>query len=300
MPTSVSPHPAQGLRSRYGVIRSRDEFERSELWSGRHSRYAIELALASQFAAGEALPGYCTLCGAETSFAFRPVASGGMPNWREELVCPACGLIGRVRSGFSLLLELMGEDAAARVYVTEQASKAYVWLKRRFPEAIGSEFCVDSGKVGSMLAYLAGLIVGERDSIRHEDVRALSMQTGSLDAVACFEVLEHVFEYRTALAEFARVLRPGGVLVVTVPFVVTSPESILRATIDQGGNVRHLLEPEYHGDPINGEGVLCFHHFGWDLLDAIRAAGFADVGLVDCWAPQLGFMGFTGLFVARR
>lgn len=285
---------------RYGVLRSSAEFERSELWAGRHSRYAIELALASQFAGREALPGYCTLCRAETSFAFRPVASGSVPNWREELVCSSCGLISRVRSGFSALLNMIGADATARVYVTEQASKAYVWLKHRFPGAIGSEFCVDSGKLRRMITYLAGLIGGEHRSIRHEDVRALSMEPGSLDAIACFEVLEHVFEYRTALAEFARVLGPGGVLVVTVPFVVTAPESILRATIDQGGNVRHLLEPEYHGDPISGEGVLCFHHFGWDLLDAMRAAGFTDVGLVDCWAPHLGFMGFTGLFVARK
>jgi SAM-dependent methyltransferase len=299
MPTLVSPTAAEGLRLRYGVLRSIAEFERSELWAGRHSRYAIELALAAQFAARQALPGYCRLCGAETSFAFRPVALESMPNWREELACSSCGLINRVRSGFGLLSDLIGGDTAARVYVTEQASRAYVWLKRRFPGAIGSEFCVDSGKIGRMIAYLAGLLGGERGSIRHEDVRALSMEPGSLDAIACFEVLEHVFEYRAALAEFARVLRPGGVLVVTVPFVATAPASILRATIDAGGSVRHLLEPEYHGDPISGEGVLCFHHFGWDLLDAVRAAGFKDVGLVDCWAPQLGFMGFTGLFVAH-
>jgi len=187
-----------------------------------------------------------------------------------------------------------------RVYLTEQASKAYVWLKRRFPATVGSEFCEEHSKIRRMVAYLAGLSGGEQDPIRHEDVRALSMEPQSLDAIACFEVLEHVFEYRAALAEFSRVLRPGGVLVVTVPFVATETASILRATIDPGGAVRHLLEPEYHGDPISGEGVLCFHHFGWDLLDAVRGAGFQDAGMVDCWAPHLGFMGFPGLLVARR
>jgi SAM-dependent methyltransferase len=300
MPTTVNPPLTQGSRLRHGVLRSSTEFTRSEPWVGRNSRYEIELALASQFAAREALPGYCRLCAAETAFSFRPVASGGMPNWREELACSGCGLINRVRSGFGLLLDVLGENTTARVYVTEQASKAYAWLKRRFPATVGSEFCEEPSKIGRMIAYLAGLGGGEQDSIRHEDVRALSMEPHSLDAIACFEVLEHVFEYRAALAEFSRVLRPGGVLVVTVPFVVTENASILRATIDRGGAVRHLLEPEYHGDPINGEGVLCFHHFGWDLLDAMRAAGFGDVGLVDCWAPHLGFMGFTGLFVARK
>jgi len=224
-----------------------------------------------------------------------------MPNWREELTCPGCGLISRVRLGFGLLLDQTADEGPPpRVYLTEQASKAYVWLKRRFPATVGSEFCEEPKKIRRMFAYLAGLWGGEQDPIRHEDVRALSMEPQSLDAIACFEVLEHVYEYRTALAEFSRVLRPGGVLVVTVPFVVTEPASILRAAIDEDGVVRHRLEPEYHGDPISGEGVLCFHHFGWDLLDAVRSAGFADAGMVDCWAPHLGFMGFTGLLIARR
>ena len=301
MPSSTTAASANGFRMRYSVLRSHAEFSQSEMWLGRHSRYAIELAIASQFAAKGALPGYCPLCRADSAFAFRPVAEGGMPNWREELTCPGCGLISRVRLGFGLLLDqLGGEGTTPRVYLTEQASKAYVWLKRRFPATVGSEFCEEHSKIRRMVAYLAGLSGGEQDPIRHEDVRALSMEPQSLDAIACFEVLEHVFEYRAALAEFSRVLRPGGVLVVTVPFVATETASILRATIDPGGAVRHLLEPEYHGDPISGEGVLCFHHFGWDLLDAVRGAGFQDAGMVDCWAPHLGFMGFPGLLVARR
>lgn len=37
------------------------------------------------------------------------------------------------------------------------------------------------------------------------------------DAVVCSEVLEHLFEPHTAIKEFARLLQPGGKLIITVP-----------------------------------------------------------------------------------
>jgi hypothetical protein len=41
-----------------------------------------------------------------------------------------------------------------------------------------------------------------------------------------------------------------------------------------------LLEPEYHGDPLSSDGILCFYHFGWDLLEEFRRCGFRSVKLV--------------------
>lgn len=38
------------------------------------------------------------------------------------------------------------------------------------------------------------------------------------DAILCSEVLEHVPEPTHALDEFARLLKPGGVLILTAPF----------------------------------------------------------------------------------
>jgi SAM-dependent methyltransferase len=42
---------------------------------------------------------------------------------------------------------------------------------------------------------------------------------GSFDGALCTQVLEHVFNPEEFLRELCRVLRPGGVLVLTVPFV---------------------------------------------------------------------------------
>lgn len=51
------------------------------------------------------------------------------------------------------------------------------------------------------------------------DGRRLPLADGSVDNVLCNQVLEHVFEPTAFLSELRRVLRPGGQLVVTVPFV---------------------------------------------------------------------------------
>jgi len=40
----------------------------------------------------------------------------------------------------------------------------------------------------------------------------------SFDAILCSELLEHVLEPTHALDEFARLLKPGGVVILTAPF----------------------------------------------------------------------------------
>lgn len=51
-----------------------------------------------------------------------------------------------------------------------------------------------------------------------EDVTHLSFRSGAFDAVIMLSVLEHVYEYQKAIAEVTRVLKPGGTLILGVPF----------------------------------------------------------------------------------
>jgi phosphatidylethanolamine/phosphatidyl-N-methylethanolamine N-methyltransferase len=63
------------------------------------------------------------------------------------------------------------------------------------------------------------------------DIRALPLETNSFDAAAAFHALDHVARWQDVLTEIARVLKPGGTLLV----VGWVPESINVA-------VRRMLE----------------------------------------------------------
>lgn len=49
------------------------------------------------------------------------------------------------------------------------------------------------------------------------DAQAMPLQDGSVEMAICFNVLEHLERPEAALAELARVLRPGGLLVLGAP-----------------------------------------------------------------------------------
>ena len=53
----------------------------------------------------------------------------------------------------------------------------------------------------------------------------LPFRDGSFDAVLCTSVLEHVDNAEDTIAEIARTLRPGGRLIITVPFLYPTHEA---------------------------------------------------------------------------
>ena len=52
---------------------------------------------------------------------------------------------------------------------------------------------------------------------RVEDVSEISLDDGAAGTVLCIETFEHVFEVRRAFDEVFRVLRPGGLFIITSP-----------------------------------------------------------------------------------
>lgn len=59
--------------------------------------------------------------------------------------------------------------------------------------------------------------LGGRAVLAQGDAGALPFTSGAFDRVYCSEVLEHLVDPRAAVAEIGRVLKPGGVAVLSVP-----------------------------------------------------------------------------------
>lgn len=57
----------------------------------------------------------------------------------------------------------------------------------------------------------------------HDAAHTLDLADGSADAVVCIDAINHLPQRSRVLAEWWRVLRPGGVLLFTDPIVVTGP-----------------------------------------------------------------------------
>jgi len=82
------------------------------------------------------------------------------------------------------------------------------------------------------------------------------------------DVFEHVMAPDRAFNEIARVLRSGGMHVFTLPWYPVNKDTVQRVRMDNG-EVVHLLEPVYHGNPVSDEGSIVTYDWGLDLVDFI-------------------------------
>ena len=78
---------------------------------------------------------------------------------------------------------------------------------------------------------------------------------------------------------------------MTVPFDIASPQTLVRATVDEDGTVHHILAPEYHGNPVDAAGSLAYRKFGWSFMDEFQRAGFSSAELVTYWSDEFKYFG---------
>ncbi len=97
--------------------------------------------------------------------------------------------------------------------------------------------------------------------IKQGDALEMPFADGEFDRVVASEVLEHIPDDRTAIAELVRVLRPGGTMAVTVPRWL--PEKVCWA-----------LSDAYH--EVEGGHVRIYT--GHELVGKLEAAGLVQVG----------------------
>jgi ubiquinone/menaquinone biosynthesis C-methylase UbiE len=123
------------------------------------------------------------------------------------------------------------------------------------------------------------------DTIRHncprfktrcESLEALTFPHKSFDLIITQDVMEHVMDPQAAFREIARVLRPGGFHIFSVPLARKTELSRRRARLKPDGTIEHLIAPEYHGNPVENTGSLVTMDWGYDIIGEIaKASGMA-------------------------
>jgi len=93
---------------------------------------------------------------------------------------------------------------------------------------------LEYGAEGAAIAHSRGLAVMRADATR------LPLASGALDLVVAFDVLEHIDDDDAAAAEIARVLRPGGTVLIAVP----ADPRLWSAHDEAVGHVRRYTRPE--------------------------------------------------------
>jgi len=123
---------------------------------------------------------------------------------------------------------------------------------------------------------------------RIEDLGKLTIASDSVPTVICVETLEHVFEVRKAADELMRVLKPGGIVLISTPFnfyLHGYPDDYWRLT---PSCLQGLLAP------LGATAV------GWQGVDSFPHTVFA----IGCKAPVPTWFGerfgkFTAAFKSR-
>ncbi len=211
----------------------------------------------------------CPVCGARPRFA-----GPRGPNWRESFSCLACGALNRTAA----LAEVLLRPYRRQRLVTLRAARPVFAGLRVHEFGFVGPIQASLGDAASFTRpdFFPGVAPGATapNGVQCQDLQALTLADASLDLAISQDVMEHVPDMERAWREIHRVLRPGGRHVFTIPYGAARRETIRRAELSDGV-IRHILPPEYHGDPIRADGALAFWDYGADLPDLLRRLGFA-------------------------
>lgn len=186
---------------------------------------------------------------------------------------------------------------------------AYRWLAARL---LPGRVVVDAGAgEGYGAAMLPGRVIAleydatacahmrrcyPRIAVTRANLDALPLSTGSVDAIACLQVVEHLWGLRAFLGECRRVLAKGGELIVTTPQRLTFSPGLGRG--EKPVNPFHVEEfdgAQLHGlladagfDIVEMRGL---HHGSrlshWEAVHGSIVAAQVEAAVSGTWPPGL-------------
>lgn len=146
----------------------------------------------------------------------------------------------------------------ARPRLTKSRKESNAWLRHHAADIKGHVLSIGSGRdvdieggrykdyFTNCSTYTTSDITPEFDPDMVLDVRSMpEIPDESFDCVFCSGVLEHVDDYLSALREMTRILKPGGILLLGLPFrqaLHMAPHDYWRFT-EHG--IRYMLQDDY-------------------------------------------------------
>ena len=216
--------------------------------------------------------GQCNICGWRGEF-LRPEGE------REGMLCGNCASSSRLRAVIYWLGKFTGNEGVPLhgwprtpgVTVLESSARG------SYPVMLDDKFEYYETE------YDPAMIDGGRHPRRFADFQDLHFADRMFDVVIASDVFEHVRDDAAGYREIFRTLKPGGKLILTVPYTHTQPVTVRRVDTTGGEDI-HLMEPEYHG---GGGHTLTYRNYGRDLLTLLGDTGFA---VAHAWTgiPALG------------
>ncbi len=195
--------------------------------------------------------GYCVICEQETVFVI-------YHSWlRDNYKCERCNTIPRNRALINSVNIFSPDWKNLQVHESSPGGKVSEFLKKNCKDYCSSHYYTDVER---------GKYKGEH---RSEDLCQLTFEDNSFDLFLTSDVFEHVMEPEKAFSEIARVLKPGGMHIFTMPWYPKLKKTVQRASLNEDGTINYLEEAVYHGNPIAGEGSLVTFDWSLDFTDFI-------------------------------
>ena len=194
--------------------------------------------------------GFCPICDQKTVF----VEYG---SWlRDQYKCIRCNSIPRNRALINAIQLFVYNYKKLLIHESSPGSKSSDYLKKECQNYSCSQ-------------YFPNIAPGEiYQGFRCENLENLTFSDASFDVFITQDVFEHILHPDKAFKEIARVLKPGGMHIFTMPWYPELKHSRQRAKI-KDGEIEYLEEAIYHGNPISDRGSLVTYDWGADFVDYV-------------------------------
>jgi len=284
MPRRTQELPADKHPGIRGFIKSIAGERRLE--SIRSARAVVRGVIPDREIAGALLKGkfnfgQCPICDKGVMFVRK--------GWydRNSYVCLSCQSVPRQRAIIRVLEMLFPNWRELSIHESSPGGASSAKIREGCKDYTASHFFQDM-PLGTY-----------KDGYRCENLEKMTFPDEAFDLMITQDVMEHILHPPAAFAEIARILKPGGAHVFTVPYWYWK-KTLVRA-IDTPEGIKHLEPPDYHGNPVDEQGSLVVTEWGPELIDEIYQHGGMRTTVYNIQDAGMGLKGqFLDVLVSTK